>query len=63
MLMVVDQTLQDVLLAMLPLAVLVAGQTFVLFVGQIDLSVSTIMALSSVIGALCGMLSVRSWSR
>jgi ribose/xylose/arabinose/galactoside ABC-type transport system permease subunit/ABC-type sugar transport system substrate-binding protein len=44
-------TLHDVLLAMLPLAVLVVGQTLVMLVGQIDLSMTAVMALSSVIGA------------
>lgn len=45
------ETLRDVLLAMFPLAVLTVGQTLVLLVGQIDLSMTAIMALSSVIGA------------
>jgi ribose/xylose/arabinose/galactoside ABC-type transport system permease subunit/ABC-type sugar transport system substrate-binding protein len=44
-------TLHDVLLAMLPLSILVVGQTLVLLVGQIDLSITAVMALSSVVSA------------
>ena len=44
-------TLRDVFLAMLPLAVLVVGETLVMLVGQIDLSMTAVMALSSVISA------------
>jgi ribose/xylose/arabinose/galactoside ABC-type transport system permease subunit/ABC-type sugar transport system substrate-binding protein len=44
-------TLHDVLLAMLPLAVLVVGQTLVLLVGQIDLSMTAVMAMGSVFSA------------
>lgn len=44
-------TLHDVLLAMLPLAILVAGQMLVLLIGQIDLSVTAVMATGSVVSA------------
>jgi len=44
-------TLHDVLLAMLPLTILVVGQTPVLLVGQIDLSMTAVMALGSVVSA------------
>jgi ribose/xylose/arabinose/galactoside ABC-type transport system permease subunit/ABC-type sugar transport system substrate-binding protein len=44
-------TLQDVFLAMLPLTILVAGQTLVLLIGQIDLSMTAVMALGSVVSA------------
>ncbi len=57
-------TLRDVLLAMIPLAVLVAGQLVVLLIGQIDLSMTAVMALSSTLGAAAmtrqGMAS-ESW--
>jgi ABC-type sugar transport system substrate-binding protein len=43
-------TLHEVLLAMLPLVILVVGQTPVLLIGQIDLSMTAIMAMSSVLG-------------
>jgi ribose/xylose/arabinose/galactoside ABC-type transport system permease subunit/ABC-type sugar transport system substrate-binding protein len=45
------KTLHDVFLAMLPLAILVAGQTMVLIIGQIDLSMTAVLALGSVVGA------------
>lgn len=41
----------DILLAMIPLAVLVTGQTLVLLIGQIDLSMTAVMAFGSVAGA------------
>lgn len=44
-------TLHDTLLAMLPLAILVVGQTLVLLVGQIDLSMTATLAMGSVLGA------------
>jgi ribose/xylose/arabinose/galactoside ABC-type transport system permease subunit/ABC-type sugar transport system substrate-binding protein len=44
-------TLHDVLLAMLPLAILVGGQLLVLLLGQIDLSMTAVMALGSVVSA------------
>jgi ribose/xylose/arabinose/galactoside ABC-type transport system permease subunit/ABC-type sugar transport system substrate-binding protein len=44
-------TLYDVLLAMLPLAILVAGQMLVLLIGQIDLSMTAVMAVSSIVSA------------
>lgn len=44
-------TVRDILLAMLPLAILVVGQSLVLLIGQIDLSVTSVMALASVAGA------------
>jgi ribose/xylose/arabinose/galactoside ABC-type transport system permease subunit/ABC-type sugar transport system substrate-binding protein len=54
-------TARDILLAALPLAILVAGQMLVLIAGQIDLSMTAVMALCSVVGAsvmsrcdLCG---------
>jgi len=49
--MVSTNTVRDVLLAMLPLAILVIGQTLVMLVGQIDLSMTAVMALGSVISA------------
>lgn len=45
------QTLHDVLLAMLPLAMLVGGQLLVLLIGQIDLSMAAVMALASITSA------------
>jgi ribose/xylose/arabinose/galactoside ABC-type transport system permease subunit len=45
------ETLHDVLLAMLPLAILVAGQMLVLLIGQIDLSMTAVMASGSIISA------------
>jgi ribose/xylose/arabinose/galactoside ABC-type transport system permease subunit/ABC-type sugar transport system substrate-binding protein len=45
------ETLGDVLLAALPLAILVIGQTLVMLVGQIDLSMTAVMALGSVASA------------
>jgi ribose/xylose/arabinose/galactoside ABC-type transport system permease subunit/ABC-type sugar transport system substrate-binding protein len=44
-------TLHEVLVGMLPLAILVIGQTAVLLVGQIDLSITAIMAVGSVLAA------------
>lgn len=44
-------TLHDVLLAILPLAILVAGQLLVLLIGQIDLSMTAMMAITSVVSA------------
>jgi ribose/xylose/arabinose/galactoside ABC-type transport system permease subunit/ABC-type sugar transport system substrate-binding protein len=44
-------TLHDVLLAMLPLAILVTGEMLVLLVGQIDLSMTAVMAVSSIVSA------------
>jgi len=44
-------TLHDVMLAMLPLAILVAGQMIVLLIGQIDLSMTAVMATGSVVSA------------
>ena len=44
-------TLNDVLLAMMPLAILVAGQLLVLLIGQIDLSMTAVMAMGSVLSA------------
>jgi ribose/xylose/arabinose/galactoside ABC-type transport system permease subunit/ABC-type sugar transport system substrate-binding protein len=44
-------TLHDVLLAMLPLAILVGGQLLVLLIGQIDLSMTAVMAVGSVVSA------------
>jgi ribose/xylose/arabinose/galactoside ABC-type transport system permease subunit/ABC-type sugar transport system substrate-binding protein len=41
-------TLHDVVLAMLPLAILVGGQLLVLLIGQIDLSMTAVLALGSV---------------
>ena len=43
--------LRDVALAMMPLAILVAGQTLVLIMGQIDLSMTAVLALGSVTSA------------
>jgi ribose/xylose/arabinose/galactoside ABC-type transport system permease subunit/ABC-type sugar transport system substrate-binding protein len=45
------KTLHDVFLTMLPLAILVAGQTMVLIIGQIDLSMTAVLAIGSVVGA------------
>jgi ribose/xylose/arabinose/galactoside ABC-type transport system permease subunit/ABC-type sugar transport system substrate-binding protein len=44
-------TLHDVLLAMLPLVILVAGQMLVLLIGQIDLSMTAVMATGSIVSA------------
>jgi ribose/xylose/arabinose/galactoside ABC-type transport system permease subunit/ABC-type sugar transport system substrate-binding protein len=44
-------TLHDVILAMLPLAILVAGQMLVLLIGQIDLSMTAVMAIGSIASA------------
>jgi ribose/xylose/arabinose/galactoside ABC-type transport system permease subunit/ABC-type sugar transport system substrate-binding protein len=44
-------TLHDVLLAILPLAILVGGQLLVLLIGQIDLSMTAMMAIASVASA------------
>lgn len=44
-------TLHDVLLAMLPLAILVAGEMLVLLIGQIDLSMTAVMAVGSIASA------------
>lgn len=44
-------TFHDVMLAMLPLAILVAGQMIVLLIGQIDLSMTAVMATGSVVSA------------
>lgn len=41
----------DIMLAMIPLAVLVVGQALVLLLGQIDLSMTAVMAFGSVAGA------------
>jgi ribose/xylose/arabinose/galactoside ABC-type transport system permease subunit/ABC-type sugar transport system substrate-binding protein len=49
--MVSTETVRDVLLAMLPLAILVVGQMLVMLVGQIDLSMTAVMALGSVLSA------------
>jgi len=50
----------DVLLAMLPLLILALGQSFVLMVGQIDLSVTASMSFASVIAAMV-MTSQGGW--
>jgi ribose/xylose/arabinose/galactoside ABC-type transport system permease subunit len=44
-------TLENILLEMLPLTVAVVGQTFVLLVAAIDLSATAIIAMASVVGA------------
>lgn len=44
-------TLNDTMLAMLPLVILTVGQSLVLLIGQIDLSMTAIMAMSSVASA------------
>jgi ribose/xylose/arabinose/galactoside ABC-type transport system permease subunit/ABC-type sugar transport system substrate-binding protein len=44
-------TLHDVLLAVLPLAILVTGEMLVLLIGQIDLSMTAVMAVSSIVSA------------
>jgi ribose/xylose/arabinose/galactoside ABC-type transport system permease subunit/ABC-type sugar transport system substrate-binding protein len=44
-------TLHDILLASLPLAILVGGQLLVLLIGQIDLSMTAMMAIASVVSA------------
>ena len=49
--MVSHKTVQDVLLSMLPLAILVVGQTMAMLVGQIDLSMTAVMAMGSVASA------------
>ena len=45
------ETARDILLTMLPLAILVAGQMLVLLLGQIDLSMTAVLALGSVLAA------------
>jgi len=44
-------TLRDVLLAVMPLAILVGGQLLVLLLGQIDLSMTAVMAMGSIASA------------
>jgi ribose/xylose/arabinose/galactoside ABC-type transport system permease subunit/ABC-type sugar transport system substrate-binding protein len=44
-------TLHDLMLTVLPLAILVAGEMLVLLIGQIDLSMTAVMALGSITGA------------
>jgi ribose/xylose/arabinose/galactoside ABC-type transport system permease subunit/ABC-type sugar transport system substrate-binding protein len=44
-------TLHDVLLAVMPLAILVGGQLLVLLLGQIDLSMTAVMAIGSIASA------------
>jgi ribose/xylose/arabinose/galactoside ABC-type transport system permease subunit/ABC-type sugar transport system substrate-binding protein len=44
-------TLHDVLLAVMPLAILVGGQLLVLLLGQIDLSMTAVMAMGSIASA------------
>ena len=51
------ETAQDVMLALAPLAILAIGQTFVLMVAQIDLSVTASMSFASVIAAAVMTLS------
>jgi ribose/xylose/arabinose/galactoside ABC-type transport system permease subunit/ABC-type sugar transport system substrate-binding protein len=41
----------DILLAMLPLSILVGGQLLVLLIGQIDLSMTAVMATGSIVSA------------
>lgn len=43
--------LHDIVLAMLPLAILVLGQMLVLLIGQIDLSMTAVMAVGSIVSA------------
>jgi ribose/xylose/arabinose/galactoside ABC-type transport system permease subunit len=45
------QTASEVLVAMLPLAIAVIGQLFVLIIAQIDLSMTSVMAMGSVLSA------------
>jgi ribose/xylose/arabinose/galactoside ABC-type transport system permease subunit/ABC-type sugar transport system substrate-binding protein len=45
------KTLHDVLLAMLPLAILAAGEMLVLLIGQVDLSMTAVMAVGAVLSA------------
>jgi ribose/xylose/arabinose/galactoside ABC-type transport system permease subunit/ABC-type sugar transport system substrate-binding protein len=42
---------KDILIAACPLAILVAGQTLVMLIGQIDLSMTAVMALGSIASA------------
>ena len=44
-------TLHDVVLALLPLSILVGGQLLVLLMGQIDLSMTAVMATGSIVSA------------
>ena len=44
-------TWHDVLLALLPLSILVGGQLLVLLIGQIDLSMTAVMATGSIVSA------------
>lgn len=45
------ETWRDVLLALFPLSILVGGQLLVLLIGQIDLSMTAVMATGSIVGA------------
>jgi ribose/xylose/arabinose/galactoside ABC-type transport system permease subunit/ABC-type sugar transport system substrate-binding protein len=54
-------TVRDTLLATLPLAILVVGQTLVLLVGQIDLSMTAVMALGSILSASAMTGHVQHW--
>jgi ribose/xylose/arabinose/galactoside ABC-type transport system permease subunit len=45
------ETLHDIILAMLPLGILVCGQLLVLLLGQIDLSMTAVMATGSIVSA------------
>jgi ribose/xylose/arabinose/galactoside ABC-type transport system permease subunit/ABC-type sugar transport system substrate-binding protein len=45
------ETWRDVLLALLPLSILVGGQLLVLLMGQIDLSMTAVMAIGSIVSA------------
>jgi len=44
-------TLRDIALAIVPLAILTVGQMLVLLIGQIDLSMTAVLALSSILSA------------
>jgi ribose/xylose/arabinose/galactoside ABC-type transport system permease subunit/ABC-type sugar transport system substrate-binding protein len=44
-------TVHDIVLAMLPLLILVLGQMLVLLIGQIDLSMTAVMAVGSIVSA------------
>jgi ribose/xylose/arabinose/galactoside ABC-type transport system permease subunit/ABC-type sugar transport system substrate-binding protein len=53
-------TLHDVMLEMMPLSILVAGQLLVLLLGQIDLSMTAVMALGSILSA--SLMTRPGWS-
>ncbi|MFN8004621.1 MAG: hypothetical protein U0X75_26810 [Acidobacteriota bacterium] len=63
---VIQQPCRNLFSNLLPLLIVATGQTIVLIAGGIDLSVTSVMALGSVTGALVmsgdqGLLSGSAW--